>query len=124
MGDLKTTTSYTMPLKKSTTTCALMPLDPNQGDEALLQEARSQKRKAISPEPRDEELDCEINNLEAIHQQIEKHNGKMLRLSELQRRLIMQQKKSATLRNIQSIMSTSTTIDTFGTRVTIMTISV
>jgi hypothetical protein len=42
-------------------------LDPNQGDDVLLREARNQKRKVISPEPHDEELDQEINNLEAIH---------------------------------------------------------
>jgi hypothetical protein len=31
----------------------------------------------------EEELDEEINNLKAIHQQVEKHREKMLRLSEL-----------------------------------------
>jgi hypothetical protein len=51
------------------------------------QEARSQKRKAISPEPRDEELDHEINNLEAIHQQVEKSREKILRLSELLKKI-------------------------------------
>jgi hypothetical protein len=32
----------------------------------------SQKRKATSPTPQDEELDQEISNLEVIHQQVEK----------------------------------------------------
>jgi hypothetical protein len=43
------------------------PLDTNQ-DKILLREARSQKKKATSPTPQDEELDQEISNLEAIHQ--------------------------------------------------------
>jgi hypothetical protein len=78
-----TTSIYTMPPKKSNTTgVVLMPLDPNQGEEALL-EARNQKRKAISLEHQDDELNREINNLEAIHQQVEKYKEKMLRLSKL-----------------------------------------
>jgi hypothetical protein len=81
-----TTTNYTMPPKKSMTTGAiLMPLNPNQGEEALLWEARNQKWKAISLEPRDDELDWEVNNLEAIHQHVEKRKDKILRLSELQK---------------------------------------
>jgi hypothetical protein len=71
------------PKKMMVTDIVLTPLDPNQGDDALLQKAMSQKRKAINPEPRDEELYCEINNLEAIHQQVEKHREKMLCLFEL-----------------------------------------
>jgi hypothetical protein len=43
------------------------------------------KRKAINPGPQDDELDHEINNLEAIHQQVEKRREKTLRLSELQK---------------------------------------
>jgi hypothetical protein len=47
------------------------PLDINQ--EGLpLREARNQKRKAISPTPQEEELDQEIRDLEAIHQQVDK----------------------------------------------------
>jgi hypothetical protein len=65
------------------TGAVLTPLDTNQGDEAILSEARMQKRKAISLEPQDHELDCEINNLKAIHQQVEKLREKMLHLSEL-----------------------------------------
>jgi hypothetical protein len=57
-----------MPPKKTTTPgAALQPLDTNQ--EALsLREARSQKRKATSPTPQEEDLDQEIRDLEAIHQ--------------------------------------------------------
>lgn len=46
-----------------------------------------QKRKAIIPEPQDDELDREINNLEAIHEQVEKCKEKMLRLFELQKKI-------------------------------------
>ena len=65
----------------------LAPLDPNQ-DGILLKETRSQKRKATSPTPQDDELDHEISNLEAIHQQVEKPKEKMLRLSELFRTIL------------------------------------
>jgi hypothetical protein len=73
---------------KEVTTLGFMPrtLDPNQGDKALIRVARNQKRKANSSEPREEELDEEINNLEVIHLQIEKRNEKMLCLSELQKK--------------------------------------
>jgi hypothetical protein len=61
---------------------ALALLDINQ--EALpLREAQNQKRKTISPTPEEEELDQEIRDLEAIHQQVEKRREKMLRLAEL-----------------------------------------
>jgi hypothetical protein len=43
---------------------ALQPLDVNQ---ETLRETRSQKRKATSPTPQEEELDKEIRDLEAIH---------------------------------------------------------
>lgn len=55
--------------------------------EGLLQDAKNQKRKAITNEPRDEELDREISNLEATHQQVEKRKEKMLQLSELQKKI-------------------------------------
>jgi hypothetical protein len=71
------------PKKTAVIGSVLMTLDPNQGGEALLRKARNQKRKAISLEPQDKELDCEINNLDAIHQQMEKHKEKVLRLYEL-----------------------------------------
>jgi hypothetical protein len=44
-----------MPPKKAiTTSSVLRTFDTNQGDEALLREARNQKRKAINLEPQDE----------------------------------------------------------------------
>jgi hypothetical protein len=59
------TTTFVMPL--TATGAVHAPLDTNQ-DKILLREARSQKMKATSPTPQDEELDQEISNLEAIHQ--------------------------------------------------------
>jgi hypothetical protein len=54
-----------MPPKKTAAPgAALQPLDVNQ---ETLCEARSQKRKATSPTPQEEELDQEIRDLEAIH---------------------------------------------------------
>jgi hypothetical protein len=59
-----------MPPKKATAPgTALAPLDINQ-EGLSLREARNQKRKAISPTPQVEELDQEIRDLEAIHQQV------------------------------------------------------
>jgi hypothetical protein len=76
-----------MPPKKTTAPgAALQALDTNQ--EALsLREARSQKRKATSPTPQEEELDQEIMDLEAIHQQVQRKKEKMLRLANLQRKI-------------------------------------
>jgi hypothetical protein len=72
-----------MPSKKATAPRAtLASLDTNQ-EGLLLREARSQKQKAISPTPQEEELDQEIRDLEAIHQQVERRREKMLRLAEL-----------------------------------------
>jgi hypothetical protein len=66
-----------MPPKKTMATGdVLTPLDTNQRDETLLQEAMMQKRKAINPWPQHDELDHEINNVEAIHQQVEKRREK------------------------------------------------
>jgi ABC-type Fe3+-citrate transport system substrate-binding protein len=77
-----------MLLKKTTVPSSILrTLDTNQGDEALIREARNQKRKTNCLDPREEELDEEINNLEVIHHQIEKRKEKMLRLSELQRKI-------------------------------------
>jgi hypothetical protein len=75
------------PKKSTTTSVVLMPLDPNQGEEALLRESRNQKRKVVSFELRDDELDRKINNLKAIQKQVEKHKEKMLWLSELQNKI-------------------------------------
>jgi hypothetical protein len=62
-----TTLAYTMPPKKATATGSILaPIDPNQGNEALIIEARNQN-KATSPSPREEELDEEISNLELFH---------------------------------------------------------
>jgi chromosome segregation ATPase len=51
--------------------------------------ARSQKpkKKATSPTLQEEELDQEIRDLEAIHQQVQRKKEKMLRLSELQKKI-------------------------------------
>jgi hypothetical protein len=62
---------------------ALQPLDTNQ--EGLpLREAQNQKRKATSPISHEEELDQEIRDLEAIHQQVQRNREKMLWLAKLQ----------------------------------------
>jgi hypothetical protein len=76
-----------MPPKKAIVPgAALAPLDINQ--EGLpLREARNQKRKAISPTPEEEELDQEIGDIEAIHQQVEKRREKMLWLAEVQKKI-------------------------------------
>jgi hypothetical protein len=81
--------SYIVPPKNSTTITGtvLTPLDQNQGEEALLREARSQKRKATSPILQDDELERELHYLEAIHQQVEKHTDKMFWLFELHKKI-------------------------------------
>jgi hypothetical protein len=77
------TTTFVEPPKKAVAPGAsLAPLDTNQ-EGLLLRETRSQKRKAISLTPQEEELDQEIRDLEAIHQQVERRREKMLRLTEL-----------------------------------------
>jgi hypothetical protein len=48
---------------------ALQPLDTNQ-DALSLREVRSHKRKATSPMLHEEQLDQEIRDLQAIHQQV------------------------------------------------------
>jgi Tfp pilus assembly protein PilN len=72
------------PKKASGLGAALQPLDVIQ---ETLREGRSQKRKATSLTPQEEELDQEIRDLEAIHQQVQKKKEKMLRLSDLQRKI-------------------------------------
>jgi hypothetical protein len=54
---------------------ALQPLDTNQ-DTLSLRKARSQKRKATSPTLHEEQLDQEIMDLEAIHQQVQRKKEK------------------------------------------------
>jgi hypothetical protein len=74
-----------MPPKKALVLgAALQPLDVNQ---ETLREARSQKRKATSPTPQEEELDQEIRDLEAIHQHVQGKKEKMLHLSDLQKEI-------------------------------------
>jgi hypothetical protein len=76
-----------MPPKRTTVPgAALQPLDTNQ-DTLSLREARSQKRKATSPTLHEEELDQEIWDLVAIHQQVQRKKEKMLRLADLQKRI-------------------------------------
>jgi hypothetical protein len=72
------------PKKTSGLGAALQPLDINQD---TLREAQAQKRKATSPTLQEEELDQEIRDLEAIQQQVERKRGKMLRLSDLQKKI-------------------------------------
>ena len=62
---------------------ALQPLDTNQ---ETLREARSLNRKATSPTPQEVELDQEIRDLEAIHQQVQMKREKMLWLANLQKK--------------------------------------
>jgi hypothetical protein len=73
-----------LPKKTIVPGAALQPLDTNQ---EMLREARSQKRKATSPTPQEEELDQEIRDLEAIHQQVQKKREKMLWLADLQKKI-------------------------------------
>jgi hypothetical protein len=75
-----------MPPKKTSSGlgAALQQLDINQD---TLHEARTQKRKATSPTPQEEELDQEIRDLEAIHQQVQRKREKMLRLADLQKKI-------------------------------------
>ena len=72
------------PKKTTVPGATLQPLDTNQ---ETLREARNQKRKATSPTPQEEELDQEIRDLEAIHQQVQKKREKMLWLVDLQKKI-------------------------------------
>jgi hypothetical protein len=74
------------PKKVKAPGAALQPLDTNQ-ETLSSRQARSQKRKATRPTPQEEELDQEIRDLEAIHQQVQRKREKMLRLAELQRKI-------------------------------------
>jgi hypothetical protein len=77
-----------MPPKKASAirVAALQPLDTNQ-ETLSLREARSQKRKATSPTPQEDDLDQEIRNMEMLHQQVQKKKEKMARLADLQRQI-------------------------------------
>jgi hypothetical protein len=48
---------------------------------------RSQKRKATSPTPQEDDLDQEIRNMEMLHQQVQRKKEKMARLANLQRQI-------------------------------------
>src|SRR5688500_2621291 len=75
------------PKKASATgATALQPLDPNQ-ETLSLRKARSQKRKAVTPTPPEDELDQEIRDIEMLHQQVQRKKEKMARLAELQRQI-------------------------------------
>jgi hypothetical protein len=85
LNHLRQALIFVMPLKKSSGPgAALQPLDVNQD---TLHEARSQKRKATSPTPQEEELYQEIRDLKAIHQQVQKKKENMLCLADLQRKI-------------------------------------
>jgi hypothetical protein len=77
-----------MPPKKASATraAALQPLDPNQ-ETLFLREARSQKRKATTPTPQEDDLEQEIRNMEMLHQQVQRKKEKMARLADLQRQI-------------------------------------
>jgi hypothetical protein len=77
-----------MPPKKASAigAAALQPLDLNQ-ETLSLREARSQKRKATSPTPQEDNLDQEIRNMEMLHQQVQRKKEKMARLADLQRQI-------------------------------------
>jgi hypothetical protein len=68
---LRQAVTFFMPPKKTSSGqgAARQSLDVNQD---TLREARTQKRKATSPTPQEEELDQEIRDLKAIHQQVER----------------------------------------------------
>jgi hypothetical protein len=77
-----------MPPKKATVPgAALQPLDTNQ-DALSLREARNQKRKPTSLALQEEQIDQEIRDLEAIHQQVQRIKEKMLRLAGLQKKIV------------------------------------
>jgi hypothetical protein len=90
---IRQASTFVMPPKKTTGLgAALQPLDVNQ---ETLRKAWSQKRKATSPTPQEEELDQEIRDLEAIHQQVQKKRETMLRLAISRKRLMRPPKKCA-----------------------------
>jgi hypothetical protein len=85
---LRQASTFVMPPKKASAAgaTALQPLDPNQ-ETLFLREARSQKRKATSPTPQENDLDQEIRNMEMLHQQVQRKKEKMARLADLQRQI-------------------------------------
>jgi hypothetical protein len=85
---LRQEATFVMPPKKASATgaAALQSLDTNR-ETLSLREARSQKRKATSPTPQEDDLDQEIQNLEMLHQQVQQKKEKMARLADLQRQI-------------------------------------
>jgi hypothetical protein len=82
-----TASIFDMPSKKATVPgAALQPLDTNQ-DALSLREARNQKRKATSPTLQEEQIDQEIRDLEAIHQQVQRKKEKMVWLADLKKKI-------------------------------------
>jgi hypothetical protein len=76
-----------MPPKKAMVPgAALQPLGTDQ-DALSLREARNQKRKATSPTLQEEQIDQEIRDLEAIHQQVQRKKEKIARLAVLQKKI-------------------------------------
>jgi hypothetical protein len=75
-----------LPKKTTAPGAALQPLDTKQKT-LPLREARTQKRKATSQTLQEEELDQEIRDLEAIHQQVQRKKEKMLWLADLQKKI-------------------------------------
>jgi hypothetical protein len=88
-----------MPPKTMGSGVVLAPLDTNQ-DGILLREARSQKRKVASPTPQDEELDQEINNLEATQNKWRREGKKCLCSLSYKRRSTKQLRKCDTSHKI------------------------
>jgi hypothetical protein len=79
-----------------------------------LKRASKPQRKAASPTPQDDELDQEIYNLEAIHQQVEKGKKRCFGCSSCKRRSTKQLKKCETLRVTLSMKSIGSIRETFG----------
>ena len=96
------------PKKASATgAAALQPLDHNQ-ETVSLREARSQKRKAVSPTPPEDEIDQEIRDMEMLHQQVQRKKEKMARLAELQRQIEKPLKKFVILLRMSNTEGLST----------------
>jgi hypothetical protein len=82
--DFTTTSTYTMPLKKATATRSILaPIDPQSRKRSSHRRGKESEEEGHQLPPREEELDEEISNLKAIHQQVEKHKEKMLHILEL-----------------------------------------
>jgi hypothetical protein len=103
------------PKKASATgTAALQPLDHNQ-ETVSLREARSQKRKAVSPTPPEDEIDQEIRDMEMLHQQVQRKKEKMARLAILLRMSNTEGLSTKTfIRRVSKMKMTGMTISIMG----------